>query len=135
MRLVIDANIVIAAIIKDSKSRQIITSGKFELFSPDFILEEVSKHKKYICKKSGLSQNDFDLLLTLIFQNVIIVPLEDYKNFINEAKEIIKEDIKDAPYVACYLSLKCEGIWTSDPDFDNKSQLEIYDTNYLMKLL
>ncbi len=34
--LIVDANIVIAALLKDSKTRQIIVSGKFELASPDY---------------------------------------------------------------------------------------------------
>ena len=41
MKLVIDTNIVISALIKDGKTREIIMSGKFELVSPDFVLDEM----------------------------------------------------------------------------------------------
>ena len=37
MILVIDANSVISALLKDSKARQIIVSGKFSLVTPEFL--------------------------------------------------------------------------------------------------
>lgn len=52
MIILIDANIVISALIKDGKVREIITNKKFEFVSPDFILEEINKYKEYICEKS-----------------------------------------------------------------------------------
>ena len=36
MKLVIDANIIVAALIRDSKARQVIISKKLELVSPNF---------------------------------------------------------------------------------------------------
>ena len=47
----------------------------------------------------------------------------------------MKEDIKDAQYVACYLALKCDGIWTNDSDYDDKEGIRVFKTEYLMKLL
>ena len=53
--LIVDANIVIAALIKDSRTRQIIVSGKFELAYPDYLLEELEKNKYHITKKAKIS--------------------------------------------------------------------------------
>jgi predicted nucleic acid-binding protein len=44
MILVIDANCVIAALIKNNKSREIIISHKFDLVSPDYLLDEINKY-------------------------------------------------------------------------------------------
>lgn len=47
---------------------------------------------------------------------------------------IIAALIKDIPYVACYLSLKCDYIWTNDLDFIRKKNLKIISTKELLNL-
>ena len=68
MKILIDTNIVIAALIKNSKAKEIILSGKFELFSPDFVLEEVNKYKKDICEKAQISDDVFEIVTAIIFE-------------------------------------------------------------------
>ena len=58
MQIVIDTNMIIAALIKDSKAREIITSDKFEFVSPDFVLDEIYKYENYICEKAELSKEE-----------------------------------------------------------------------------
>jgi len=43
--LVIDANVLFAALIKDSFSYNILFCGKFHLFTPEYIFEELEKHE------------------------------------------------------------------------------------------
>lgn len=135
MKIVVDTNMVIAALVKDSKAREIIMSNKFEFVSPDFILDEIYKYEDYICEKAGLTKEEFELLMVLIFQKIVIIPAYDYEAYKENAKAIIKEDIKDVPYVACYLALKCDGIWTNDPDYENKEGIRIFSTIELLKLM
>ena len=77
MRLVANTNRIIAALIKNSASRKILTSPEFQFLVPDFSLEEISRHKEEICKKSGLSAKSFDTLLGLLFSSIEIVPLSE----------------------------------------------------------
>ena len=63
MMLVIDANAVISALLKDGKSRQIIVSDKFALVAPEFLSEELFKHKRYIVEKTGISKSEIELLI------------------------------------------------------------------------
>ena len=135
MKIVIDTNMVIAALIKDSKAREIIMSDKFEFVSPEFVLDEIYKYEGYICKKTGLSKNEFELLMALIFQKITIIPMSEYEKFKEKSKIIMKEDLKDVPYVACYLALKCDGIWTNDSDYKNKKQIKIFSTKDFLGLL
>ena len=135
MRIVIDANMVIAALVKDSKSREIIADRNFEFISPDFLLDEIHKHENYICKKSGLSKEELGLSISLLLENIKIIPVSEYEESINAAKEIMKEDTKDVPYVACYTALKCDWIWTNDTDYDNKNQIKTLKTKDLIKLI
>ena len=135
MILVIDANCVIAALIKNNKSREIIISHKFDLVSPDYLLDEINKYLGYIIKKSGIPAEDLKLLLALIVQKVRIIPHSDYKTKMVLAQKIMKRDIKDVPYVACYLALDCDGIWTNDSDFEEQKELKIFSTEQLSGLL
>ena len=135
MKILIDTNIVIAALIRNNKAREIILSGKFELFSPDFVLEEVNKYKKEICEKAQISDDVFEMITEIIFEKINIIPKEEYDKFIEKSREIMKEDIKDIPYVACYFSLKCDAIWTNDRDFSGKTELKIISTKELLDIL
>ena len=135
MRIVIDANMVIAALVRDSKAREIIMSDKFDFVSPDFVLDEIYKYEDEICEKAGLSKIEFELLMALIFQKMSIINADYYETYKENAKNIMKEDVKDVPYVACYLALKCDGIWTNDPDFEDKEGIKIFSTAELLKLM
>jgi predicted nucleic acid-binding protein len=75
------------------------------------------------------------LLLALLFDGITIISKDEYNSQMAKAKKIIKEDIKDAPYIACYISLKCDGIWTSDPHYEGKSGIRIIKTAYLLNLM
>lgn len=130
MKIVVDTNMIIAALIKDSTSRKILMSNDFYFVSPDFVLDEI-----YKCEKSGISKDEFELLIALIFQKVAIIAMEFYESYKDRATEIMKEDVKDIPYVACYLALKCDGIWTNDTDFEGKKGIRIFDTAELLKLV
>ena len=134
MKILVDANIIISALIKDSKIRELLIKKRFEFVSPDFILEEIDKYKDYICEKSGLSKEEFELLITLIFENIKIIPKEEYETYLEKAKEIMKEDIKDITYVACYFALRCDYLWTNDSDFDNNKDIKIINIKELLEL-
>lgn len=55
MKLVIDANYIISALIKDGISRRIISSPLISFITPDHSFQEISKYKKLICSKSKLT--------------------------------------------------------------------------------
>jgi predicted nucleic acid-binding protein len=134
MILVVDANVVLAALIKDGRTREVLMSHKFKFVAPDFIKDEIKNHGSYTKKKAGLSDTDFDLLLALIFSEIEIVPEAEYNSVLKRAKELI-EDINDAPYVACYLALKCDAVWTNDDHYKERSGLNVMRTEYLLTLM
>lgn len=135
MILVVDANIVVAALIKNGASRKALLSGKFKLLAPEFLKEEVHKHTSYIVAKSGLPEDGVDLLITLIFQEIELIPVGEYESALEKAAKLMKEDLKDAPYVACCLAMKCDGVWTDDSDYKGKRGVKVFGTEYLLRLL
>jgi predicted nucleic acid-binding protein len=135
MKLVIDANSVIAALLKDSKARAIIVGGAIELISPDHIKGEIDKHLDYITEKAEISREDLEVLISLLFRNIEIVPYPEYKQEISEAERIMKADPEDVPYVACYIALRCDGIWTNDTHYLNKPRVKVFKTKDIIPLL
>ena len=80
MKLVIDTSSIISALIRNGISRRIIVSPVIQFITPDHTLKEISKYKKMICKKAKLTSNEFDILFTLLFEHITIMPKEEYKD-------------------------------------------------------
>ena len=49
MELVIDANVIISALISSSgKTAEMLFSDRLKLYAPEYLMDEISKHKKEI---------------------------------------------------------------------------------------
>jgi predicted nucleic acid-binding protein len=134
MKLVVDTNIIIAALIKEGFTRRILFSSFIQFYTPDYSLEEITKYEKLICKKAKLNYEEFHILLNLIFENIQIIPKEEYQNKISQAKKMIK-DIDDASFIALSLALKTDGIWSDDKHFKTRKDLLIFRTKELALIL
>ena len=89
MILVVDANVVIAALIKNGKAREVLMSGKFKFVAPDFLKEETLKYIELIKQKSGITKDNLDLLMSLLFQEIETVPLSEYKSELSNSFSIV----------------------------------------------
>ena len=88
MRLIIDTNILIAALLKNSITREILLNQYMEFLVPEFAFEEIKSNIKEILAKSDILKENFDVLLELIKKNIIIVPETDIKHR-NQAQQIM----------------------------------------------
>ncbi len=132
--MVADTNCIISALIRNSVSRKIIINTNFKFYTPDFTLEEVRKHKSLICEKAGITEEDFEILIMLLFEKIEIVPKQEYERFINTSKHLT-DDIDDVPFFACAIAIKPEGIWSDDKHFEKQNQIKNYKTKDLVKFL
>ena len=133
MKLVVDTNRIIAALIKDGMARAIIQSSIFEFCTLNYVLEEVKKYMAYIIKKSDLKRDEIELLFLLFMQNIAIVPDEKIKAKMPEALRIMKPiDPQDAPILACALAVSNQGIWTEDAHFDRQNKVRVWETKELL---
>lgn len=123
MKIVIDSNRVIAALVKQGTTRQILFHKSFTFFAPEFILTEIKKYSDEIRKKANIKKEEFDELLSLIFRGIIIIPQQEYRTF---TKGIKITDPNDIPYLACCMSIKADGIWTHDPHFLQQNKIKIF---------
>lgn len=136
MNFIVDANIIISALIKDSKSRELLTTSPFTFYSPDKLLDSINKYKKEFIEKSKLSTNDFEILLNFIIEKIIIVKQENYISKLDQANEIMRKiDLEDVPYIALALSIENDGIWTDDFHFQKQDKIKIYKTEDIIKVV
>lgn len=133
MKIVIDSNRVIAALIKDSTTRNILFDNKFEFIAPDAITIEINKYKTTIIEKADVREGEFDVLLSLIFEHINIVPQNEYNEFVTKFQNEIN-DPNDVPYIAACMAAKAEGIWTHDPHFNEQKKVKVFTNIDLLKL-
>ncbi|HLC53390.1 MAG TPA: PIN domain-containing protein [Candidatus Nanoarchaeia archaeon] len=134
MRLVIDTNKIIAALIRDSTSRRIIFHPMFEFITPSFTFTEILEHELEIMEKAHLDHKGFTLILSLLLKKISVIPKPLYESFLSVAKKIIS-DPKDISFIAVGLALNTDGIWTDDNHFKKQKKLRIYTTSELFCLI
>ena len=143
MKLVVDSNILFSFFKKDSIVKDIILDPELkyglELFSPELMLTEVSKHKEEICSKFGISVKDFEIMFASLELFIKIIKSGFFENTLKEAELLLKEHKKDAPYIALCLSLKDKNIafWSNEKrlKFIEKSGVKVFSIDELAKEL
>jgi predicted nucleic acid-binding protein len=134
MDLVVDANILFSALIKESVTSELLFRNDSHLYAPEFIFTEFEKYRELIKRKTERNDEDFDNLLALFERRITLVPLEEIIHFVENAKKI-SPDIKDVPYVALALKLNI-AIWSNDKELKEKQNtISIYSTFDILKLL
>ncbi len=129
MRLVLDTNVLIAALIKDSVTREILLFPGFEFLLPEYALEEIAKHRAKIARRARLKQDEIDLLLTVLLDSISVVHYERIAAKVGAAEELIgMADPDDVPFVALALAEENDGIWSNDRAFRGLPGIRIWTT-------
>jgi len=135
MKLVVDTNILISALIRNSTDRKIIFTSNFEFHVPEYAFSEIDKYKGMIISKSMLDEEDCMLFLNLLKGRINIASKEITNSKFDEAKIIMDPvDRDDTVFVALALALNCP-IWSNDTDFKRQKNVKIYTTEELLKML
>ncbi len=130
MKLVVDANILFACLLKKSATRKLWFDGKFELCSPQFIVTEFLKYKKELAKKFDDNEEEFNVVLEKALSYVKLVPDEELKPFL-PAASVLSSDKKDWLYLACALKEDAI-IWSNDKGFTGQKRVKVKNTTELI---
>lgn len=133
MDLVVDANITFAALIKESKTHELIFDERLHLFTTEFFFTEFKEHSEEIREKTEKTEEELNHLLDVLKKNIAIVPLEELLPYVDEAEKI-SPDPDDVAYIALALKLKC-AIWSQDRKLKEKqNKVQVYSTEDLVRM-
>ena len=132
MDLIIDANVLFSALIKDSFTYNLLFNDTFHLFTPEYIFTELEKHKEELMNKTERTTEEFFRLVETLKRRIVIVPLEELVPYVKEAEKLTP-DPDDLAYFALALKLNC-AIWSNDKKLKEQNKIEVYNTHELNKL-
>lgn len=135
MIIVLDTNVFISAIVKDSTTRRLIVESKQILLFPENIFQEIREHKEEILKKSGLIEEEYNKLIAKILSYVYIVPEELLILQREEAYSLAKNiDLDDVLFFATALVFKDSIIWSDDKKLKNQDKIKVLNTKEIVRL-
>ena len=74
MKIVIDTNVLMAGLLRDSVVRFVLTSTDFKFYLPDFSIGEIKKYEKELLIKSEYSKNELKSLMNYLLKNIKVIP-------------------------------------------------------------
>ena len=138
MRLVVDANVVVSSLLRGGVPFKVFalnsSLNRFEFLAPDFLLSETEKHKEELIRETKLPEDIFFDTMSFLFEEVNIVPAEEFKEFVPKAKKMLSGHIKDVPYLALALKLGCP-IFSGDKVLKRLSPIRVFSPRELMDSL
>ena len=136
MQLIVDANVLLSALIKDSKTRELLIESRLELFAPEILLREVQKHifsDPEVRRKINVLDSEISEFLSILLHRIKVFNKEEYSRYFNESSKLVKHD-KDVPYVALSLKLGLP-LWSNDKGLKEQSTIRVFNTKDLVEEL
>ena len=132
MKLIVDANVLFSALIKEGLTAELLISDKLQFFAPEFLFTEFAKYKDLILRKTHRNEEDFNNFLEILKEQISIVPKKEITPFMYEADKI-SPDPKDTIYLACAIALK-SNIWSNNKKLKlNQTKIIVFSTEELLK--
>ena len=142
MLLVVDANVVFAALIAKGKTFDLFVwnelTNRLEFVAPEFLSTEIRNNQVEVLRKSKLSKAEFEEIITMVELQIDFIPTEEFVDSLSKAKKISPEN--DFPYVALAMHFKSRGyevkIWSNDKGLGEASRrhgIKVFSTHQLLK--
>lgn len=133
MEFVVDANILIAALLKDNYTRKLLILSNDTFYVPEYIFNEIMNHLTELEEKSHVPK---EVLKEVLFEiihaaNIHIIPIAELQSYYAEAKRI-SPDKDDAYYFALAIKNSCS-IWSNDKKLKTQNNIKIYHTQEMTK--
>lgn len=133
MILIIDANVLFSALIKNSLTAELIFHEDILLSTPEFIIAEFLKYENLLLKKMHKTREEYIQIMHMLKDIITVVPMEEYSGFIEEAEKI-SPDPKDTLYLALAMKLKC-AVWSNDKKLKEQDKVKVYSTNEIVEMI
>lgn len=135
MRIVLDLNIIISALLKKSTNRKIILDNRFEFYFPETAFHKILKYRSYILEKTKMRDGEFLILLIRLFSRVTLISRRRLLEYREQARKIMSLiDDEDSIFIASALSLGEEAIiWSDDRHFDRQNRVKVWKTEEVIR--
>lgn len=129
MRLVIDANILFAALIRDGKTAGLLFHKHLDLHAPRHLQEELINNLAEIHRKT--KRTDIDEAVRRALARITIHDLTELRDTWNRAADATP-DPKDTAYFALALALRCP-FWTAERGLERQTAVRVVRTEGLLR--
>lgn len=126
MNIVVDSNILFAFFWERGVAKELLLSTRLLLFSPEFALDKIKKHKEEIMHKSNNSDEEFNRVLKELKSIVKFIPLHEYSEFLKEAHSF-SPDKDDVDFFALALKLSCD-VWSNEAVLKSQKRINVLNT-------
>ncbi len=137
MFLVVDANVVISSLIKKGTTFDcfILNSilEKYRLIAPEFLLEEIDKHREELLEGTNLPEDEFHEVMGFMSREIDTIPASQFEDFLQEGKKV-SPDPKDFEYFALALKQDCP-IFSGDKKLKQQSEVKVLSPRELLESL
>ena len=136
MRVILDVNKIISALIKDSLARRIIKESGLDFYFPEPSFEKIKKYKNYIIEKAGIGEEEFFVLLGKLFLYINLISEREIRKYWDEAKSVMEKiDFENVVFIAGALCFEDAVIWSEDKHFDKQNRIRVLKTKDMLKFL
>ena len=132
--LVIDANIVVSALLKNSfTTRLLLFHPDTKLVAPELLRDEIVRHAIELSNRLRVSEFQLIELLDDLLKeaDIELTSSEQFTEFLPMAAET-SPDLEDAAYIALALKLDCP-LWSNDKALQQQNGVKVYSTHELVK--
>ena len=120
-RLVVDANRILSALLRDGTTRAALLKTSATLYAPTYLLEEIERHVPELADRIGVPVDTLRTVLEPLLDRIEWVSEASYRPFLPKALAAFQDsNVKDAPYLACALAVEADAIWSHDLGFDRQ---------------
>jgi predicted nucleic acid-binding protein len=129
LKFVLDTNVILKALIKDSIVRGILLHSGHEFLVPEHAIDETRKYFDMVADESGLSKDEIASVFDVLVADMTVIPADKALLNWSEAEEVMAQvDKGDIPIVAASLSVSCDGIWSDDRHLRRQSKVRVMTT-------
>ncbi len=129
MDLIVDANIIFSALIRQGVTAKLLFVDDLHLYAPEFLLAEVQKHYNYLSKKTHRKKEEFESIYSIFKKRIIFIPEDYLKSYLIKADKI-SPDPDDSIYFAAALRMNVS-IWSNEKRLTKQDKINIYTTKQL----
>ena len=133
MELVVDTNVLLAALLKEAISRELLLDTRLRIFAPEHLIIETQKHLRTsssLRKRIQLTAKELESLFFLLTEYIETIPEKEFASRMPEAIKLASHK-EDSPYLGLALHFNIP-IWSNDKGMRSQNRVKVYTTKDLL---